>query len=65
LIKNVSILIPELGPLGDTFFDARVRAIVFGSFVNNPSGGYVEIVFTFPDHFLTVLDMLTLHLAGS
>lgn len=39
LIKNVSILIPEPGPFGDTFFEANVRAMVSGSFVNNPSGG--------------------------
>jgi len=31
--------IPEAGPLGDTFFEAKVRAIVVESFVNNPSGG--------------------------
>jgi hypothetical protein len=33
--------------------------------VNNPSGGYVETVLTFPDHFLAALAMLILRLAGS
>jgi hypothetical protein len=32
-------LIPEAAPFGKTFFDARERAIVAGSLVNNPSGG--------------------------
>ena len=39
LMKKVSILIPEPGPLGETFFEARERAIVFASLVNRPSGG--------------------------
>jgi hypothetical protein len=30
---------PEAGPLGDTFFEAKVRAIVLALFVNNPEGG--------------------------
>jgi len=51
LIKNVSILIPDAGPLGETLFDASERAMVSGSLVNNPSGGCVESVFTRPDHF--------------
>jgi hypothetical protein len=51
LMKNVSILIPEPGHLGETFFKASVRSIVSGSYVNSPSGGYVETVFTWPDHF--------------
>lgn len=50
-MKNVSILIPEPGPFGDTFFDASVRAIVSGSFVNSPRGGKVETVLTLLDHF--------------
>jgi hypothetical protein len=28
LIKKVSIFIPDPGPFGETFFEARVRAIV-------------------------------------
>jgi len=40
--------------LGETFFDANVRAMVSGSFVNNPFGGYVDTVFTLPDHFFPV-----------
>ncbi len=49
-MKYVSILIPELGPLGDTFFDANIRAMVAALFVNNPSGGYVESVLTLDIH---------------
>ena len=52
LIKNVSILIPEAGPFGETLFDASERAMVSGSLVNNPSEGCVESVVTRPDHFL-------------
>jgi hypothetical protein len=44
LMKKVSILIPEAGPLGETLFDARDRAMVSGSLVNNPSEGCVESV---------------------
>lgn len=43
--------IPEPGPLGETFFDASVRAIVPGSLLNSPSGGCVESVLTLLDHF--------------
>jgi hypothetical protein len=39
LMKYVSILIPDPGPFGETFFDASCRAIVSASLVNNPSGG--------------------------
>jgi hypothetical protein len=51
-MKNVNILIPELGPFGDTLFDASVLAIVGALLVNNPGGGCVESVVTFPDHLL-------------
>jgi len=44
--------IPEPGPLGETCFDASLRAMVCGSHVNNPSGGWVESVFTLLTHFL-------------
>jgi hypothetical protein len=47
LIKYVSIRNPEVGPLGDTLRDRRVRAIAVASFVNKPAGGCVESVFTF------------------
>lgn len=57
MIKNVNILIPDPGPLGDTFFEARVRAMVSGSLVNNPCGGNVDSVFTLPDHFPVALVM--------
>jgi hypothetical protein len=59
LIKNVSMRIPEPGPLGETFFDARVRAIVSGSLLNNPSGGCVESVLTLPDHLFAVCAITT------
>ena len=38
---------PDAAPLGETFLDASVRAIVGASFVNKPSGGKVETVLTF------------------
>jgi hypothetical protein len=50
--KNVSMRIPEPGPFGETLFEASARAIVSGSFVKSLSGGYVDTVFTLPDHFL-------------
>lgn len=42
---------PEPIPLGLTFFEARLRAIVRASFVNNDCGGDVELVFTSLTHF--------------
>jgi hypothetical protein len=42
---------PELGPFGETFLDARVRAITAGLFVNKPGGGCVESVVTVRTHF--------------
>jgi hypothetical protein len=38
-MKYVSMRIPELGPLGETFFEARVLAIVVAFLVNKPPGG--------------------------
>lgn len=49
-MKKFSIRIPEPGPFGETFLDARELAIVFASFVKSPGGGKVETVFTCPDH---------------
>ena len=48
---------PEPGPLGETFFEAKVLAIVLALFVNNLGGGSVESVFTFATHrfFLTAI----------
>jgi hypothetical protein len=46
LMKYVSMRIPEAGPLGETRFDARVRAMVAAFFVNRPVGGRVESVLT-------------------
>src|SRR5438552_1422873 len=45
-MKNVSMRIPDPGPLGETFFDARARAMVAASLVNKPSGGCVDSVVT-------------------
>lgn len=45
-MKYVSILIPEPGPLGDTFFEASVLAMTDALLVNSPRGGNVETVFT-------------------
>lgn len=48
--------IPEDGPLGETRFEASVRAIVAALRVNKPSGGCVESVFTLATHlFLGIL----------
>jgi hypothetical protein len=41
---------PDPGPFGETFLEAKMRAIVAASFVNNPFGGCVESVFTFDTH---------------
>jgi len=49
-MKYVSIRMPEPGPLGETFFEARALAIVVALFVNNPAGGCVESVFTLATH---------------
>ena len=38
--------IPDPGPLGETFLEAKVRAMVLASFVNRPGGGNVDSVFT-------------------
>jgi hypothetical protein len=38
-MNYVSILIPDAGPFGETFFDARLFAIVAASLVKRPSGG--------------------------
>jgi hypothetical protein len=37
---------PEPGPLGENFFEARDRAMVAASLVKRPSGGKVETVLT-------------------
>lgn len=44
--------IPEPGPLGETFVDARERAMVEALLLNRPASGWVESVVTFADHFL-------------
>jgi len=44
--------IPDPGPLGETFFDASVRAMVAALRLNSPSGGWVESVVTPADHRL-------------
>jgi hypothetical protein len=30
---------PDPGPLGETFFEANIRAMIGALFVNNPGGG--------------------------
>lgn len=56
-MKYESIRMPEPGPFGETFLEAKVLAIVLALFVNNPGGGWVESVFTFATHrfLLTVI----------
>src|SRR5215472_5750690 len=48
---------PDAGPLGDVFFEARFFAIVAASLVNNPSGGNVASVCTLADQRLTGLPL--------
>lgn len=55
--------IPDCGPFGDTFFEARARAMVDAFFLNRPFGGYVDTVLTFatqPFVFLRATDFLGL-----
>src|ERR1700678_652856 len=62
--------IPEPGPFGETFFDARVRAMVAALWLNSPSGGWVESVVTAADQrlgfavFLVAAFLVTVFLAG-
>ena len=49
-MKYVNIRIPDPTPFGETFFEARERAIVLALLVNNFSGGWVESVVTFATH---------------
>ncbi len=37
---------PEVGPFGETFFDASERAMALALFVKSPAGGCVESVVT-------------------
>src|SRR5438876_115747 len=45
---------PEAGPLGETFFDARALAMVDALSLKSPWSGWVESVVTFADHFFFV-----------
>src|ERR1700750_3223444 len=45
---------PEAGPFGETFFEARALAITAGLLLKRPSSGWVESVSTFADHFFFV-----------
>ena len=45
---------PDAGPFGETFFDAKDLAIAAGLLVKRPFGGSVETVFTRADHFFAV-----------
>jgi hypothetical protein len=49
-MKYVSIRMPDPGPFGETFREARVLAMVGASFVKRPAGGCVESVVTAPTH---------------
>jgi hypothetical protein len=42
---------PDPGPFGDTFLEARDRAMVEALFVNSSFGGCVESVLTVFTHF--------------
>src|ERR1700730_6631951 len=42
---------PEAGPLGETFFDARALAMVEALWLKRPWSGWVESVVTAADHF--------------
>src|SRR5260370_26364124 len=42
---------PEAGPLGETFFDARALAMTEALWLKRPSAGWVESVVTSADHF--------------
>jgi hypothetical protein len=70
-MKYVSIRKPEVGPFGDTLFDASVFAIVEAFLVNSPSGGCVESVFTLATHsfgfgrVLAFLAVLSFRLGGA
>jgi len=48
---------PDAGPFGDVFFEARFFAIVAASLVNNPSGGNVASVCTLADQRRTGLPL--------
>jgi len=47
LMKYVSMRMPDAGPLSETFFEARLRAMTGAVLVNKPGGGCVESVVTF------------------
>jgi len=49
-MKNVSMRIPEAGPLGETAFEASHLAMVAALFVNSPGGGAVDVVLTLAIH---------------
>jgi len=50
---------PDAGPLGETFFDAKAAAIADALLANSPSGGLVELVVTLALHFFLVAGMET------
>src|SRR5580704_3856743 len=45
---------PEAGPLGETFFEAKALAMADALLLKRPSSGWVESVSTFADHFFFV-----------
>jgi hypothetical protein len=52
LMKYVSMRKPEVGPFGETSFDASALAMAEALFVNSPGGGCVESVLTRATHLL-------------
>jgi hypothetical protein len=58
-MKKVSMRIPDCGPLGETFRDAKVLAMVGALLVNSPRGGRVENVFTLATHVLRLRRAIT------
>lgn len=54
---------PEAGPLGETFFEAKARAMAVALRLNSPAGGWVESVFTFAAHRLPLERLLVGFLA--
>lgn len=55
--------IPEAGPLGETFFEARALATTAALLLNSPGGGCVESEVTEADHRLGLFVLLVFAVA--
>jgi hypothetical protein len=64
LMKYVSMRMPELSPLGETFFEASELAMAEALCVNRPFGGWVESVVTFETHLRFFLAVIVESLTG-